>query len=82
MSFVSAAVGPGVISRAVEPPGDQIPAENLLILRTLTSNVFLCFIRVDIPRRYDDRGVLALHDSFRNLARVRSAVGPAHVGVE
>ena len=82
MSLVSAAICPGVISCAVEPPGDQVAAENLLLLRTLTSLVIVSFIRVDVPRRYDDGGVLALQDAVRNWARVGSAIGPAHVGME
>ena len=40
------------------------------------------FIRVNVPRRYDDGGVLALQDAVRNWARVGSAIGPAHVGME
>ena len=82
MSFVSAAVGPGVVSSAVEPPGHEVAAENRLVIVILRSVAFLSLLRVHVPRRYDDGGALALQDSVCDWARVGSAVGPAHVGVE
>ena len=41
MSFVSAAVGPGVVSSAVEPPGHEVAAENRLVMEILRSVAFL-----------------------------------------
>ena len=36
MSFVSAAVGPGVVSSAVEPPAHEVAAENRLVMEILS----------------------------------------------